>query len=315
MKNNMQKVLITGSNGMVGKNIVEFEKNKNYILLTPKSSELNLLNRVSVDNYIKENKPDIIIHCAGIVGGIQANMANPVKFLVENTQMGLNIIMSSLEAGIKQFINLSSSCMYPRDAINPLSEKLILKGELEPTNEGYSIAKVTSTRLCEYINKENKDFKYKTIIPCNLYGRYDKFDPKHSHMLPAVIKKIHEAKINNQDTLDIWGDGEARREFMYSEDLASFTYYAIENFDNMPQNINVGLGHDYTINEYYKAIAEVIGYKGKFIHDLSKPVGMKQKLIDDSKLQVFGWKYKTSLENGIKQTYEYYINEVLKNDK
>jgi GDP-L-fucose synthase len=310
----MKKILITGSKGMVGRNITEFYKSKEYILLTPSSKELNLLDRSSVDTYIKANCPDIIVHCAGIVGGIQANMANPVKFLVENTQMGLNIIMSSFELGIKQFINMSSSCMYPRDAKNPLGEELILKGELEPTNEGYAIAKVTSTRLCEYINKEDEACEYKTIIPCNLYGRYDKFDPKHSHMLPAVIKKIHEAKVNNQTTLDIWGDGEARREFMYAEDLADFTYYAIENFKSMPQNINVGLGTDYTINEYYKAICDVIGFNGEFEHDLTKPVGMKQKLIDDSKLQGFGWKYKTSLEDGIKNTYEYYLNEVL-NDK
>ena len=201
--------------------------------------------------------------------------------------------------------------MYPREATNPLNEELILKGELEPTNEGYAIAKITTTRLCEYINRENGEFQYKTVIPCNLYGKYDKFDPKNSHMLPAVIRKIHEAKINNQEVLDIWGDGEARREFMYAEDLADFVYYAIENFEKMPQNINVGLGHDYTINEYYKVVADVIGYKGKFIHDLSKPVGMKQKLIDDSKLQEFGWKYKTSLQDGIKKTYEYYLNEVL----
>jgi GDP-L-fucose synthase len=310
----MQKILITGSNGMVGKNIVEFEKSKNYILLTPSSKELNLLDRNSVDMYIQEHKPDVVIHCAGRVGGIQANMANPVAFLVENTQMGLNIIMAAYENGINKLINMSSSCMYPRNAINPLGEELILKGELEPTNEGYAIAKVTSTRLCEYINKENSEFQYKTIIPCNLYGRYDKFDPKHSHMLPAVIKKIHEAKVNNQKTLDIWGDGEARREFMYAQNLADFTYFALENFESMPQNINVGLGHDYTINEYYKAIAEVIGFEGEFVHDLSKPVGMKQKLIDDTKLQNFGWKYKTSLKDGIQKTYEYYLNEVL-NDK
>ncbi len=144
--NKIKKILITGSNGMVGKNIVEFEKSKNYILLTPSSKELNLLDRSSVDSYIKINQPDVVIHCAGRVGGIQAN---PVAFLVENTQMGLNIIMASYDAGIKKFINMSSSCMYPRDAINPLGEELILKGELEPTNEGYAIAKVTSTRLCE----------------------------------------------------------------------------------------------------------------------------------------------------------------------
>lgn len=310
----MKKILITGSKGMVGRNITEFHKSKEYELLTPSSKELNLLDRFCVDKYLQSNKPDIVIHCAGIVGGIQANMSNPVKFLVENTQMGLNIIMGAKDTGIKHFINMSSSCMYPRDAINPLGEELILKGELEPTNEGYAIAKVTSTRLCEYINKEDESFQYKTIIPCNLYGKYDKFDPKHSHMLPAVIKKIYEAKVNSQNTLDIWGDGEARREFMYVEDLADFTYYAIENFEKMPQNINVGLGQDYTINEYYKSICSVIGFNGKFVHDLTKPVGMKQKLIDDTKLQNFGWKYKTSLEDGIKQTYEYYLNEVL-NDK
>ena len=310
----MKKILITGSNGMVGRNIVEFQKVANYVLLTPSSNELNLLDRLSVDNYLKVNNPDIVIHCAGIVGGIQANMANPVKFLVDNTQMGLNIVMGSKDANIKQFINMSSSCMYPREAINPLGEELILKGELEPTNEGYALAKITSTRLCEYINKEDDSFKYKTVIPCNLYGKYDKFDPKHSHMLPAVIKKIHEAKINNQKTLDIWGDGEARREFMYANDLADFVYYALENLELMPQNINVGLGTDYTINEYYRAISKVIGYEGEFIHDLSKPVGMKQKLIDDTKLQEFGWNYKTSLEDGIKKIYKYYVKEVL-NDK
>jgi len=227
-----------------------------------------------------------------------------------NTQMGLNIIMAAQEAGIKKFINMNSSCMYPREAINPLGEELILKGELEPTNEGYALSKITSTRLCEYINKEDNSYLYKTVIPCNLYGKYDKFDPKHSHMLPAVIKKVHEAKVANIDS-DIWGSGEARREFMYAEDLADFIYYALENFEKMPQNINVGLGHDYTINEYYKAIAKVIGFKGEFVHDLTKPIGMKQKLINDSKLTEFGWSHKTSLEDGIKKIYKYYLEEVL----
>lgn len=302
----MLKILITGSNGMVGRNIVEFSKASEYTLLTPSSNELNLLDKISVDNYIRANKPDMIIHCAGIVGGIQANIAQPVKFLVDNTQMGINIIMAAREAEITKFINMSSSCMYPRHAQNPLAEELILQGELEPTNEGYAIAKITSTRLCEYIHREDSSYQYKTIIPCNLYGRYDKFDPKHSHMIPAVIKKIADAKNEGKKTIDIWGDGEARREFMYAEDLADFVFYAIENFDRMPQNINVGLGHDYTINEYYKAIAKIIGFDGEFIHDLSKPIGMKQKLIDDTKLREFGWHYKTSLEAGIAQTLDYY---------
>jgi len=306
----MQKILITGSTGMVGRNIVEFEKfKKNYILLTPSHKELNLLDKKLVDEYIEINKPDIIIHCAGKVGGIHTNMLNQVEFLTENIQIGLNIIMSAYKNRIKKLINMSSSCMYPRDAINPLKEDFILTGVFEPTNEGYAIAKVTSTRLCEYINKENIEYRYKTIIPCNLYGRYDKFDPKHSHMLPAVIKKIHDAKINNQKTLDIWGDGKARRECMYVEDLADFTYYALEDFEQMPQNINVGLGCDYTISEYYQVIAEIIGYKGRFVYDLSKPVGMKQKVIDDTKLQKLGWKYKTSLKDGVQKTYDYYLKD------
>jgi len=305
------KILVTGANGMVGKNIVNFLSNLEYTLLTPSHKELNLLDAQSVKIYLANTFPDMVIHCAGIVGGIQANIAHPVQFLVENTQMGINIILSSYEVGIKKFINMSSSCMYPRDAHNPLSEDLILKGELEPTNEGYALAKVTSTRLCEYIHRENSEYQYKTIIPCNLYGQYDKFDPKHSHMIPAVIQKIHEAKINQQASIDIWGDGNARREFMYVEDLADFVSYAIKNFENMPQNINIGLGHDYTINEYYKVIAEVIGYEGTFSHDLSKPIGMKQKLIDDTKLKAFGWHYKTSLEEGITKTYNYYTKEVI----
>ncbi len=299
---------------MVGRNIIDYLRDRDYILLTPTKDELNLLNKDNVYDYLSNVKPDVVIHCAGVVGGIQANIANPVSFLVDNTNMGINIIMGSYQNNIKYFINMSSSCMYPRDAKNPLGEELILKGELEPTNEGYALAKVTSTRLCEYINREDSSFKYKTVIPCNLYGKYDKFDPKHSHMLPAVIKKIHEAKKTHQETIDIWGDGSAKREFMYAEDLADFILYALENFEKMPQNINVGLGHDYTINEYYQTIAEVIGYDGKFSHDLSKPTGMKQKLIDDSKLKKFGWKYKTSLKDGIKKTYDYYINEVI-NDK
>lgn len=305
------KILITGGNGMVGKNILEHQKASNYEILAPSSSELNLRDFDSVNNYIKQNKPDIIIHAAGLVGGIQANMARPVDFLVYNLDMGRNIIMAAKENGVNYFLNMASSCMYPREAQNPLQEELILKGELEPTNEGYAIAKVVATRLCEYIVKENPALQYKTVIPCNLYGKYDKFSPEHSHMVPAVIKKIYDAKQNNAAEIDIWGDGLARREFMYTGDLADFVFYALDNFEKMPQNINVGLGFDYTINEYYEAIAEAIGFTGKFVHDLSKPIGMKQKLIDDSKLKQFGWKHQTTLQQGIKKTLDYFKTEVL----
>lgn len=303
------KILLTGANGMVGRNILEVAAKYNHEFLSPTSTELNLLDGNAVSQYILKHNPDMVIHAAGIVGGIQANIEQPVKFLVDNMQMGLNILTASNDGNVTKFLNLSSSCMYPRNATNPLPEDLILKGELEPTNEGYALAKVTSTRLCEYICKENPQRMYKTIIPCNLYGRFDKFDPNHSHMIPAVIRKIDEAVKAECTEIDIWGDGEARREFMYAEDLAEFIFHAIDNLDAMPQNLNVGLGIDYTINEYYQAVAHIVGYTGKFKHDLSKPVGMKQKLIDNSKLKEFGWNYKTSLEAGIKKTYDFYLGE------
>ncbi|MGQ4005586.1 GDP-L-fucose synthase [Francisellaceae bacterium CB300] len=305
----MKKILITGSSGMVGRNIVEFHKSREYQILAPSSSELNLLDKASVNDYLSKHLPDAIIHCAGVVGGIQANIDNPVRFLSDNTIMGNNIIISAVEHRIKNFLNMGSSCMYPRDALNPLKEDMILKGELEPTNEGYAIAKVFTTKLCKYVNQENDGYNYKTIIPCNLYGKYDSFGSNKSHMIPAVIKKIHDAKMNSLDSVEIWGDGEARREFMYAEDIADFTYYALENIKTMPQDINVGLGFDYTINEYYQTVANIIGYKGLFVHDLSKPVGMKQKLIDDTLLSEFGWKHKTSLEDGINKAYDYYLNK------
>jgi len=300
------KILLTGGSGMVGKNILEYSKNYNFSFLSPSSKELNLLDYLSVDKYIRENKPQFIIHAAGKVGGIQANIAEPVNFLLENMDMGKNIIMAARNNSVKNLINLSSSCMYPRNAENPLSEDLILKGELEPTNEGYAIAKSMTTKLCEYIMKEDEDKNYKTVIPCNLYGKYDKFNPKNSHMIPAVIRKIYDAKDLMINQIDIWGDGLARREFMYAEDLADFLFYAIPNLKRMPQNINVGLGKDYTINEYYNCIANVIGYEGNFFHDLTKPVGMRQKLIDDTRLRAFGWRYKTSLNEGLKKTFEFY---------
>ncbi|PKH87999.1 GDP-L-fucose synthase family protein [Colwellia sp. Bg11-28] len=303
------KILLTGANGMVGQNVLAIASDYQHDFLSPSSSELNLLDAPSVHKYIDKHQPDMVVHAAGIVGGIQANMAKPVKFLVDNMLMGLNILTAANDAGVTRFLNLSSSCMYPRDAVNPLSEDLILKGELEPTNEGYALAKVTSTRLCEYICQENSIRLYKTIIPCNLYGRFDKFDPNHSHMIPAVIRKIDEAKRNNIAEIDIWGDGQARREFMYAEDLAEFIFYALDNFAAMPQNLNVGLGTDYTINEYYQAVSDVVGYTGEFKHDLSKPVGMRQKLIDDAKLKTFGWGYKTSLQAGIQKTYDFYLSE------
>ncbi|WP_139956364.1 GDP-L-fucose synthase family protein [Flavicella sediminum] len=308
------KILITGGSGMVGRNILAHENVADFEFLNPTSAVLNLLSFSEVDEYIKNNTPDLIIHAAGKVGGIHANMADPVGFLVDNLDMGRNVILAAKKNRVAKLLNLGSSCMYPRDAANPLNEDLILKGELEPTNEGYALAKVVAARLCAYISQEDNYFAYKTIIPCNLFGAYDKFSPKNSHMLPAVIRKIHEAKENQLGTIDIWGDGLARREFMHAEDLANFIFFAIDNFEKMPQNLNVGLGYDYTINEYYKAIADVIGYTGDFVHDLSKPVGMKQKLIDVTRLSEFGWKHALSMKEGIEKTYDFYKNNILKDE-
>ena len=305
-------ILLTGGSGMVGSNIINHNFSQNYKILSPTSSDLNLLNYKDLEDYIKFNKPELVIHAAGIVGGIKANINYPVKFLVDNMQMGLNILMASKTQKVKKFINLSSSCMYPKNARNPLLEDSILKGELEPTNEGYALSKITSTKLCEYISREDSSFLYKTVIPCNLYGKYDDFNYESSHMIPGVIRKIYDAKNKNLEFVNIWGDGLARREFMYAADIADFIYYAIENFVKMPQNINVGLGLDYSIIDYYKIIADVIGYKGKFNHDMSKPTGMKKKLIDIKRLNEFGWSHRTSLELGIKKTYDYFLNELKK---
>ena len=301
------RLLLTGGSGMVGRNFLEHPDSSSFDVLSPTSSQLNLLDYNAVENYLLQNKPDIIIHAAGRVGGIQANIRQPVKFLLENLDMGRNVVWAARKAGIKKVINLGSSCMYPRDALNPLKEELVLKGELEPTNEGYALAKITTARLCQYITSEDSNYQYKTLIPCNLYGRWDKFDPTHAHLIPAVIHKIHEAKAQGQNTVTIWGDGTARREFMSATDFASCLIRAVNHFETLPAMMNVGIGRDYTIDEYYKAIAEIVGYKGSFVHDTSKPAGMKQKVVDISKQIVWEWQAKTSLREGITETYKFFL--------
>ena len=303
------KILITGGSGMVGRNLLEKSREFSYEILAPTHLELDLLNKKNIKEYLEAHKPDFIVHCAGLVGGIAANVAKPLEFLIQNSYMGLNLIAAALECGILRFLNLASSCMYPRNAPNPLKEEMILQGELEPTNEGYALAKILAARMCEYITRTQNDYLYKTAIPCNLYGKYDKFEPTRAHLIPAVIAKIHKAKEQNLPQVEIWGDGSARREFMYAEDLADFVFYALENFETMPQNLNVGLGYDYTIDEYYQTIAKIIGYEGRFYHDTQKPSGMQQKLIDNTHLKAFGWNPKISQEFGIQETYKYFLTQ------
>ena len=196
------------------------------------------------------------------------------------------------------------------EAQNPLKEEYILEGKLEPTNEGYAIAKIVALRLCQYIRKEDPSYNYKTLIPCNLYGRFDKFDPKKSHLLPAIIHKVHHAKITGKQSVEIWGDGSARREFMYVEDLADAIYFAMESILDIPDLMNIGVGTDYTIKEYYESVAKAIGWQGEFVFDHSKPTGMAQKLSDTSLQSKWGWQPKTTLKEGIRLTYKYYLENV-----
>lgn len=304
------RILLTGGNGLVGKNLIEAFAGTSIDLLAPSSQQMNLLDYTKTRQVISDYRPELVIHAAGMVGGIQANIREPVNFLVNNLDMGRNLMMACLESEIKQVLNLGSSCMYPRNHEEPLKEEMILTGELEPTNEGYALAKIVTAKLGDYIQREHSDFHYKTLVPCNLYGKYDKFDPKHSHLIPAIIHKIHLAKKNGEETVEIWGNGEARREFMYAGDLADLIVAASNRFASLPALMNVGLGYDYTINEYYHAAAEVIGYKGAFVHDLSKPVGMTRKLVNVDKQTAWGWQPTHSLKAGIASTYQFYLKEL-----
>lgn len=303
------RILLTGGRGMVGQNILEHPGAMNWEFIAPTSVELDLTDFEATRKFMADVRPDVVVHSAGRVGGIQANIAHPVDFLVTNVDLGRNVILAAREAGVRRLLNLASSCMYPRNAPNPLQETLVLQGELEPTNEAYALAKIFATRLCEYISRETPINQYKTLIPCNLYGRHDKFDPKHSHLIPAIIHKVHQAKIRNESEVEIWGDGKARREFMYAGDLADAVLNALTDFEKVPALINIGLGNDHSINEYYAATAEVVGWSGRFVHDTTKPVGMKQKLVDISKQRAWGWSAQSNLRKGIERTYEYYLQD------
>jgi len=306
------RIFLTGGRGMVGRNFLEHHKAQKHQIIAPTSSELDLSNMQAVNDFVCDQSIDFVVHAAGRVGGIQANIKDPVSFLVDNMDIGRNVILASRNAGIKHLLNIGSSCMYPRNAPNPLKEESILSGELEPTNEGYALAKIVATRLCEYIHKEDSSFLYKTIIPCNIYGRYDKFDPQHSHLIPAIIHKLHDAKINNKPTVAIWGTGQVRREFMYAEDLADCIWTTTSNFSDTPAVYNCGLGHDYSVTEYYEAVARVVGYTGSFTFDFDKPEGIRQKLVNIDRIQQMGWASRTTLEEGIAKTYEYYLDKIVR---
>ena len=296
---------------MVGRTILEHTKNASWMFTVPDSKELDLTDFDATLEYVSTLQPDFIIHAAGLVGGIHANLSRPVDFLVTNLDIGRNIILAAKQAGVKRLLNLGSSCMYPRNAPNPLREEMILQGELEPTNEGYALAKIVAMRLCEYICREAPELEYKTMIPCNIYGRFDKFDPERSHLIPAILHKLHIAKINGDTSVEIWGDGNARREFMYADDLSDAIYYGLDHFEEMPSSLNIGVGADHTINEYYQVAAEVVGYSGEFKYNLEMPVGMQQKLVSVERQTRLGWAPQIDLREGMQKTYNYYLQEVI----
>ena len=295
---------------MVGRNFIAHAGTRGWNVVAPGRRELDLLDGPATMSYFADTQPDVVVHCAGVVGGIRANMAAPYDFGFENLLLGANVVNAAVHARVPRLVNLGSSCMYPRNAPNPLRESAILTGQLEPTNEAYAVAKIATARLCDYATQQH-GLTYKTVVPCNLYGLHDNFDADSAHLIPAVIRKIHDAVVTGSKSVEIWGDGTARREFMFAGDLADFLCLAIERLDDLEAYTNVGLGFDYSINEYYSAVAETIGFEGEFTHDLSRPVGMQQKLVDVSRQTQLGWKPSVPLGEGLKKVYDYYVNEVI----
>ncbi len=302
-----KKILLTGSTGMLGRNILDNTNSSRYKFITPSRFDLDLTNYENVYYFINNHKPDIIIHAAAKVGGIASNIRNPIDFLIRNIDISRNVILAAKNSGIKELLNIGSSCMYPKNSNTFLKESDILTGELEPTNEGYALAKIFSLKLCEYINRENSNYLYKTIIPCNLYGKYDNFDLEKSHLVPAIIDKLHKSLIYKKNEISIWGDGTARREFMLASDLAEIIFKIIENFKNIPTVMNIGTGKDYSVTEYYSIASGIINPNAIFSYDLKKPVGMRRKIVSTEKMDAFSFFSFKSIEDGIRETYKFYL--------
>jgi nucleoside-diphosphate-sugar epimerase len=300
------RLLITGARGMVGRNLTAHHGAADYDLLTPGSAELDLRDPIATMAYLRTHRPDGIIHMAAVVGGIQANIDEPVRFLTANTEMALTLFTAARQLGISRILNVASSCMYPRNVQGTLTTDLLLSAPLEPTNEGYALSKIFSWKLLEYMNREDPTLIYRTILPCNLYGLYDHFDPRKSHLVPAAIMKVVTAHECGLGTVEIWGDGTARREFMFAADLADFIWWAMGRLETLPSPLNVGLGQDWSVREYYEAIAELVGYRRQFVYDPAKPAGMARKLLDVTELHGLGWTAPTALRDGLSQTIAYY---------
>ena len=313
------KIFIAGHKGMVGSSLFKFFKKKKFgkLIFKPRS-KLDLENFSKVDNFLKKNKPDVVINCAGKVGGILANSSYPTEFLNENILIQTNLIKSAYKNKVPHFINLGSSCIYPKYSKQPIKEKYLLSGSLEKTNEAYAIAKIVGLKLCEYYNKQFKT-SYLTIMPCNLYGPNDNFDLQNSHFIPALIRKIVKAKKIKSKTVEIWGTGNPKREVMYVDDLSSAIYFIINkklrknkillNYLKKNSLINVGSGKEYSIKKFATKIAEVVNYKSTLKFNKSFPDGTLRKILDNSFINKLGWKSKISLKQGLDYTIDWYNKE------
>lgn len=302
------RVLLTGGSGMVGRNLLESPAMKKHEIVAPSRRELDLLSYERVAEFVKRTRPDAVVHAAGKVGGIQANVADPVGFYLENLDIGRNVVWAAYRGGVKRLLNLSSSCVYPRAAPNPIREESVLTGSLEPTNEGYALAKLATMKLCELVGKKDPAYRYKSLVPCNLYGKYDHFEPEKSHLVAAILDKLHRATTSGAREVTIWGDGTARREFMFAADAAECIARGLDHYDALPDVMNVGTGKDLTVDAYYQAAAEVVGFRGSFVHDTSKPAGMPRKVVDVTRLRAWGWGPSTPLGQGLRATYDHYLS-------
>ena len=294
---------------MVGSAVWRALDNNGYTNLIGLSrSELNLRNQQAVLEFYKEEKPEIVIDAAAKVGGILANNDYPYDFLMQNMQIQNNLIDGAFNSGVEKFIFLGSSCIYPKFASQPLKEEYLLTDSLEPTNEWYAIAKISGVKACQAIrNQYGKD--YVSLMPTNLYGYFDNFDLKSSHVLPAMLRKFHEAKVNGNSAVELWGSGSPMREFLFVDDLAEAVVFALEN--ELPEFLyNIGSGKDITIKELAETIQEVVGYKGNILWDKSKPDGTPRKLMDVSKMRDLGWSYSTELTEGIEKTYQWFLENI-----
>jgi GDP-L-fucose synthase len=299
-------IYIAGHRGLVGGAMVRYFESRGQPNIIVRSRQgLDLRDSDAVREFFSSTRPEAVVMAAAKVGGIQANNNFPVEFLLENLRIQNNVIAASFEAGVKKLLFLGSSCIYPRLAPQPIREDSLLSGPLEPTNKPYAIAKIAGIELCQAYSREY-GANFISAMPTNLYGPGDNFDLDSSHVLPALIRKAHEAKINNQPAFTVWGSGLPRREFLYVDDLADALAFLLENYDS-PEVINVGCGNDVTIRELAEIVSEVVGFKGELIFDPSKPDGTPRKLLDTSRLEKLGWRPRVSLRDGIEQTYQWYL--------